>query len=141
EHGAGADRDVVGDAHLATQHGKISHRHAARYADLGDDQAMPSDRAVVSDLDQIVDLGPLADDRIARRAAVDRGVSADLDLVLNNDAPGLRNLLVTARRRQITEPILTNANAGMNNNAVADQGVDDSGSGADRAVAADTDVG
>ena len=126
---------------LTAQHGKISHRHAARYADLGDDQAMPSDRAVVSDLDEIVDLGSLADDRIARRAAVDRGIGADFDVVLNDDAPGLRDLLMASRRRQITETVLADANAGMDDNAVADQGVDDSGSGADRAVAADADIG
>ncbi len=61
-----------------------------------DNQAMPADRAVVSDLDEIVDLGALADDRIAGRAAVDRGVGADFDVVLNDDAPGLRNFLMAS---------------------------------------------
>jgi hypothetical protein len=85
---------MVGNAYLAGQHRKISHRHAARNADLGDNQTMPPDRAVVSDLDKIVDLGALADDGVASRAAIDRRIGADLDLILDYDAPGLRNFLM-----------------------------------------------
>src|SRR5271170_71106 len=81
EHDASADCNVVGHPHLPADHGKISDRYAARYADLRDDQAVPSDRAVVSDLDEIVDFRAFANDRIAGRAAIDRGVGADLDIV------------------------------------------------------------
>ena len=114
---------------------------AAGYADLGDDQAMPSDRGVVCDLDEIVDLGALADDRIAGRAAIDRRVGADFHVVLDDDAPGLRNFLMPLRTRQIAEAVLADTGAGMDDDAIADQRVQDRGAGADRAVASDATPG
>jgi len=51
-------------------------------------KAMAADRAVVSDLDKIVDLGAFANDGIASGTAVDRRVGADFDVVLNDDAVG-----------------------------------------------------
>ena len=42
-----------------------------------------ADRAVVSDLHEVVDLGAAADPRVAERAAVDGRVGADLDVVLD----------------------------------------------------------
>src|SRR5262249_61960052 len=74
EHGTFTDRQMVGNAALPAQHGVISYRYAARYADLRDDQAMPADADVVSDLNEIVDLGAFPDDRVTGRAAVDRRV-------------------------------------------------------------------
>ena len=125
QHGPGSDRGVIGDAHLAAQHGEIADRHAAGNPDLGDDQAMPADRAVVSDLDQVVDLGALADDRVAGGAAVDRGIGADFDVVLDDDAAGLRDFLMALRRRQIAKAVLADAGASMDDDAIADQGMRD----------------
>src|SRR5262249_6343633 len=105
------------------------------------DQAVASDRDVVRDLDEIVDLGALADYRVARRPTVDCGVGSDLDVVLNDDAPGLRNLLVPLRRREVAEAVLADAGAGMNDHAVADQGVGPAGPSPDCALSADTDAG
>ena len=96
---------------------------------------------VVCDLDEIVDLGALADDGVAGRAAVDRRIGADFDVVLNDDAPGLRDFLMSLRTRQIAEAVLADASAGMDDHAVADQSVQDRGAGADRAIAADADIG
>ena len=60
-------------------------------------QCRPIDH-IVGDLDEIVDLGALADHGVADRAAVDGGVGADLDIVLDDDAADLRNLVVAASR-------------------------------------------
>src|ERR1700722_7275994 len=89
EYRAGADRQMIGDTDLASQYDEIAHLDTARDADLGGDQTMPPDRAVVGDLHQIVDLGSLADRRVAGRAAVDCRIGANLDIILNNDAPRL----------------------------------------------------
>ena len=102
---------------------------------------MPADRTVVSDLDQIVDFGAFADDRVARGAPIDRRIGADFDVVLNDGPPRLRDFLVTLRRRQIAEAVLADACAGMDDHPVADQSVQDRSARADRAVAADTNVG
>ena len=47
---------------------------------------MPANADIVAYLDQVVDLGALADHGVADRTAIDRGAGADLDIVLNDDA-------------------------------------------------------
>ena len=80
---------------------------------------------VVRDLDEVIDLRPLADHRVAARAAVDRGVGADLDVVLDDDAADLRHLQVALRAHGEAEAVLADAHAGMEDDAVADEGVRD----------------
>src|SRR5688572_9253997 len=46
----------------------------------------------MSDLDEVVDLRTALDPRLADRRAVDRRVRSDLDIVLENNTAGLRNL-------------------------------------------------
>ena len=91
----------------------------------------------MSDLHQIVDLGALADDGIPGGAAVDGRIGADLHIVLNDDAAGLRDFLMALRGRQIAETVLADARARMDDDAIADQRMLDRRTGADRAVAAD----
>ena len=49
-------------------------------------------RDVVADLHEVVDLGAGADPRLAHRGAVDGGVGADLDVVLDHHRADLRHL-------------------------------------------------
>ena len=62
--------------------------------------AVPPDLHIVADLHQIIDLGALADHRVAQRAAVDRGAGADLDIVLNDDPAQLRNFDMAGRAKR-----------------------------------------
>src|SRR5579872_677638 len=101
---------------------------------------MPADHHVVGDLHQIVDFRPLADDRVAIGAAVDRRAGADLDIVLNDDAADLRHFRVAARPHGEAESVLADMDAGMDDDAVADQGAENRRAGADGAVAPDPDV-
>ena len=48
---------------------------------------MPPDTYIVAYLNQVVDLGALADDGVADRAAIDGRASPYLDIVLNDNAP------------------------------------------------------
>ena len=82
---------------------------------------MAADDDVVADLHEVVDLGALADDRVARRAAIDRRVGADLDVVLNDDAAHLRHLQMPARAEREAETVLADAHARMQDDAVAEQ--------------------
>src|SRR5262249_11685761 len=96
DHGTGSNRHVVGHASFAAHDNAILDRGAARDADLRGQQAMASDRDVVRDLDEIVDLAALADDGVANRAPVDRAVRPDLDVVLDDDPPDLGDLVGAA---------------------------------------------
>ena len=75
----------------------------------------------MTDLNQVVDLGSLADDRVADGAAIDRGLSPDLDVVLDDDAADLRDLGVAARPQHVAEPILPDAATRVDDDAIADQ--------------------
>ncbi len=109
DHSPLADCNTARDGGLTADRDEVSDSHVARNAALRRDQAMPPNADVVRDLHKIVDLGPLADDRIPNRTAVDGGVGADFHVVLNDDAPGLRNLHVPLGPRQVAESVLADA--------------------------------
>ena len=94
-----ADRHVVGDAHLPGQDHAAPEPRRARDADLRHQQRVLADHHVVADLHQVVDLGPAPHDRVAEGGAVDRGVGADLDVVLDQHAAHLGNLTMGRCRR------------------------------------------
>src|SRR5215469_15169767 len=141
ENCTGTNRQMIGNPDLPCQHRGIAYNHAPRYPDLRDNQAMAADRAVVSDLHKIIDLGALADYGIAGGAAVDGRIGADLDVVLDDGPSGLWDFLVSRRRWQIAEAFLPDTDAGMDDDAVADQCMQDRSVGTDRTIAADADVG
>ena len=80
-----ADHKMIGNADLSGQRGEVA---IVTLPDMPtcNDQAMPANGNVVSDLHEVVDLGALADDGIAGGAAVDRGIGANLDLILDDRA-------------------------------------------------------
>src|SRR4051812_45247601 len=100
--------------------------------------AMASNFHVVRDLDQVVDLGTLPDHGVADRSAVDGRVGADLDPILNDDTPDLRHLAVPPGARQVAKAVLPDTGTGMNDDAIANQRMDDGGACADDAVPSDT---
>ena len=132
---------MAGQARLAAEGGEIADHGRAGNAALRHQNAMAADDDVVGDLHQIVDLGPFADDRVAVGAAVDRRPGADLDVVLNDDAADLRHLEMPARPEREAEAVLADMDAGMDDDAVADQRADDRRLGADDGVAADAHAG
>src|SRR3984957_16762290 len=86
ERRAGPDRDMIGDTHLPARHDVVSDDGAARYAGLRRQNAVPADQHIVGDLHEIVVLGGLARHGIPHRSPIGRGVGADLDIVLDDDA-------------------------------------------------------
>ena len=136
-----ADRHVIAYPDAAAQRHEISKRRTSGDSGLRHNDAMPANADIVADLDQIVDLGALADHGIADGATVDRGAGADLDVVLDDDAPELRHLEVAAQTQHEAEAVLTDLAARMNDDPVADQGVCDNGSRPDRTIATDAHFG
>src|SRR6266403_1262532 len=101
-----ADPHIVRETHLPGQDDAILDHDAAGDAALGNDDAVAADRYIVSDLNQVVDLGAFADHCVAVGAAIDRGPGADLHLVLNNDPANLYHLAVAGCAHQIAKSIL-----------------------------------
>src|SRR5215510_8405633 len=89
-----ADTHVVGHPDLARQNHPPSEPRAARDPDLRHKDRVLTHLHVVPDLDEIVDFRAAADDGMAERRAVDGAVRADLHIVLDDDAAGLRDLAV-----------------------------------------------
>ena len=106
---------------LPAERDKIVDHAGARNAGLRDHHAMAADHDVMADLHEIVDLGALADHRVAVGAAVDRRPGADLDIVLHDHATDLRHFEMAPRPHRETEAVLADVSAGVNDHAVADQ--------------------
>src|SRR5207237_8559676 len=99
---------------------RISDLDNSRNSGLRQDETIPADRAIVPDLNQIIDLRPLPDHGIADGAAIDRRIGADLDGVLYDDASGLRNLDGPCLVGQKSKSVLTDPAPRMDDDAVAD---------------------
>src|ERR1041385_5841996 len=103
---------------------------------------MFADFHVVPDLNEIIDLGPLAYHGLPQRSAIDRGSRADFDVVFDPDNPDLRNLVMLALMGREAVTIGTNDDTTVNDAAVADAGaVVNSDIGINDAVVADDGAG
>ena len=133
------DGDVRDDTGARSQHGEILDGDAAAQAGLGNDDAVAADQAVMSDLTEIIDLGSFADDGVAQSAAVDLGARSDLDVVVNDDTPDLRDLDMLLAVGDVAEAVLADMTAGVNHHPVSDMGVGNAAAGADGAIGPDLD--
>src|SRR5476649_681078 len=96
---------------------------------------MTTDDAIVANLAKIIDLCSLADHGVAHSTAVNLGSASDLDIIVNDHAASLRYFDVPIGARHITEAVLANLAAGMDNDAVADMRMGNRTSGPDCAIA------
>lgn len=83
--GAVTDMNVVLYTDLACEHNVVSGTRASGDTDVGANQVVFSDGAVVTDLYQVVDFCSLADPGCAVGTSVDCGIRADLDVVFDFD--------------------------------------------------------
>src|SRR6476620_5275254 len=86
-------------------------------ADLRHDQAQAADANVVADLNEIVNLGPGANDGVIEAAAIDGRVRADLDVLLDDAPPNVRNLVVDSVAEHVAKAIASQASAGLHHHA------------------------
>src|SRR6266850_459999 len=112
-----ADGHVIGHAHLTRQHDAAPQLRAARHADLGHEDRVLTHLDVVPDLDEIVDLGAAADDRVAEGRAVDRAVGADLHVVLHDHPARLGDLAVARAVEGEAEAVGADDGAGVHEHA------------------------
>src|SRR5205807_297556 len=136
-----ANRHIVRESNLSGKNHVVLDHHAAGDTALRDNDAVTTDRNIVSDLHEVVDFGAFADDGIADRAAVNGGAGPDLHVVLDDDATDLHDLAVRALRPDVTETVLPDRAARMDDHAIAHEAMGDRTVGADHASAADPYLG
>jgi len=90
------DRAVAGDAQLAGENHVVADDGGAGEAGLRADERVFSDARSVADLDEIVDLGAVADFRSAYGRAVDGGIGLHVDVAADANRAGLRDFFPMA---------------------------------------------
>ena len=106
-----SDPQMARQARLASDHDVVFQDRGTGNAGLRNDHAAASEAHVVRDLHQIVEARAGADDRVLQRSAIDRGVGADLDIVLDDHAAELRHAEHAGGRDRETEAVLSDARA------------------------------
>jgi hypothetical protein len=95
--GAVTNLDVVRESNLPAQNYKIAQFATTGNSNLGHNHVVPAKPRVVTDLHEIVDFGPFADDRIAKGTSINGRARANLYTVLDYHTADLRNLNVACR--------------------------------------------
>ena len=120
---------MIAHAHLAAQDCAVTHRTGTRNAGLGSDDDIASDIAVVTDVNQVVELGPAGDSGFFQGSAVNGGVGAHLNVVLEDQSALLGELGVLPSHpiANVAEAIGAQHRPSMNHYPIAegDAGVDD----------------
>src|SRR5262245_50611431 len=117
EHRAVADREMVREADLPSGDDAAAEPTRAGDADLRHDDRVLTDLDVVADLHEVVDLRAATDDGPAQHGAVDRGVGADVHVVLDHDDADLRDLAMPGTVEGVAEPVATDDGAGLYDHA------------------------
>src|SRR4051812_3293854 len=130
---------MTGNTGLARQDDMIVKPGATGNSRLRDHNAPGAKLHVVSDLNQIIDHGAAANDRIRTSAAIDRGVRSDLHVVFDDHSAELRNPHEPGRVHGKAETILPNSYPGIDADPVADRTMAEGGAGPDHGVIANRD--
>src|SRR2546430_6220629 len=117
-----ADREVPADSCLSCQDRPITNVDRASDSDLRHHQAFLADAHVVGDVNEIVDLGSVADHCVVDAAAVDGGVGSDLDVVADDAAPDVRDFLVRAIAKHVAESITSDPRARVQQHTFPNRG-------------------
>ena len=116
-----ADHGVVGYTDLAAEHDIAADGRASGDPHLASDKAVLADRDVVGNMHLVVELGAFPDQRVPQRGTVDGAVSADLNVIFDNDPSDLGDFMVPAAVGHKTESIAAEHGACMNNDPFADR--------------------
>jgi len=102
---------MTADSRLTRQDGAVTNHDRPSQTNLCHQQTLLADAHVVADVHQVVDLGAVSHHGVIDTAAVDGAVGADFDVIADDAASDVRNLLVSAVFEDIAEPIAAEARA------------------------------
>ena len=92
-----ADAGVLANPDLAPEYRSILNHDAAGKARLRRDDDVFANLAIVTDVNQVVDLRSAPDSGLIERAAIDRCIGPYFNIIFNDQPPNLRKLLVRPR--------------------------------------------
>ena len=119
-HGEIIDCDVAENAHLPAHHDMMARFGRAGDAGLRSDQIVGADFDIVGNLDEVVDLRSLANDRRIETGTIDGCIGANLDIVFDNDnADLLEFMMASICIGRIAKSARTDDRAALNNHAIA----------------------
>src|SRR5262245_61816297 len=98
---------MIGNANLSANDDMMAERARSGNSRLRGDNRVCSDLYVVADMDQVVEFHPFGDPCVVERAAINRRVRADLDIVGDFDDSRLRKFPVTAFAVRVAKTIRT----------------------------------
>jgi hypothetical protein len=87
--------------------------------------AMASYNNVVGDLNKVVDLGSLANNRIANPAPIDCCSGSNLNIMFNYNNADLRHLEMPGCAHDVAEPVLADVTTRMYNDSIANDRIRD----------------
>src|SRR6266446_1329835 len=120
DHGIIFQFAALAETGLPAYHDMFAERARPGQSRLRGNHGVRANLAVVADVDEIVQLHALRDACIIERAAVDRGVRADFDVVANFHDSGLRKFEVLSVTRSVPKTVRADHRAGMNFHAMTD---------------------
>jgi hypothetical protein len=112
---------MVRNPYLTTKNHGVAKRDASGKTNLTGQHAVLTHHYVVPDMHKIINLGSPADDGVAERAAVNRDVGSDFNVVVDEDAAQLRNPEVTLRTLFKAKSILSDARPRKDPDSIANQ--------------------
>jgi hypothetical protein len=112
-------------AGMPSHHDKVAKLRRACNSRLGNDNAVASNDCIMTDLHEIIYLGPFSDNRIVQGTPIDCGIRTNLNIVSDYDASDLGHFQVPAGAHCKAKTILADAYTGMQDHALPDDGVDD----------------
>src|SRR5437867_1900662 len=140
DRGARGDDHAIGYLEVAEDDGctpNLAMRtdlRAAGDAGVPGHHGVRADLHVVADLDLVVELGAVADHRVAQRAAIDAGVGTDLHVVADAHGAELLDLLPVALRGREAEAVGADHDARVQDAALTDHAALGEGDAADEAA-------
>ena len=114
---------MPGNHRRASDPATLANLRASRDSDTRRDHGVRANYAIVRDLNLVIELDAIFDDRIAHRAAVDRGVGTDLDIVSYRDRADLGNLDPASIERCEAKAVATDHCPAVNDATNADLAV------------------
>ncbi len=84
------------------------------------DDDIPTDDIVMAQLHQIIYFSACANAGSAQRAAIDTGIGADFNMIVNLDMADMRHFNVLIIAKFVAETVCADDGAGMKNHIVAD---------------------